>query len=190
MNDAAAHSVVAGGPAMVGRGLAVIGIRARNDSGFTLFEILAALAVIGVATGIFASLFVASMNIGHLNQSSAIAATLAEEQLVLLRNHPDGFVWPDAAALDSGEFAPITLRDPATQHASFAQPAVMPFDPRAFTRDRNFYDQFTWEAFARLPDPDAGHLEVVAVVHWQEKGRPQSISLTSAVTRPVAEDGA
>ncbi len=186
---------------MVGRGMAVIRIRAAHTSGFTLFEVLAALAVLGIATGIFASLFVASMNIGHLNQSSAMAASLAEEQLLIIRNHPQGFAWPDAATLALGAFAPVTaLERPATGPAETKSstvelsattlPAMMPFDPSAYTRARNFYEQYTWQAFARLPEPDAGYLEVATVIRWQEKGKPQSITLTSAVARSVVEGGA
>lgn len=175
---------------MVRRGRVVRPARRSNASGFTLFEVLAALAVLGIATGIFASLFIASMNLGHLNQSRTIAASLAEEQLVLIRNHPQGFTWPDFNALAAGEFGPVTPADPAGTALSAADaPAAMPTDKTAFQRDENFYAQFACGSYARIPDADAGYVEIAAVIYWTEKGRPQSITLTSALPRTILEGG-
>ena len=159
-----------------------------NDSGFTLLEVLAALAVLGIASGIFASLFIASMNLGHLNQSRSIATSLAEEQLILIRDNPKGFSWPKLSTLEVGQFGPVTLADPTgTGLASTDPPETMPFELPAFQRERNFYAQFSWEAHARLPQQDAGYVEIVVAIRWLEKGKPQSVTLTSAVPRSLVE---
>lgn len=174
---------------MASRGRVVRVGQRPNTSGFTLFEVLAALAVLGIASGIFASLFVASMNLGHLNQSQAIASSLADEQLVILRSYPEGFTWPDFDSLEAGQFGPVVPADPVGNAVSATDPpSVMPFDRPAFERERNFYDLFSWQAFARIPSPDAGYIEVATVVHWVEKGKPQALTLTSAVPRIRIEE--
>lgn len=174
---------------MASRGRVVRVVHRPNSSGFTLFEVLAALAVLGIASGIFASLFIASMNLGHMNQSQSIAASHAGEQVVLLRNYPEEFTWPDFNALEPGAFGPVTPKDPTGDATSATDPpSVMPIEPRAFERERNFYDLFSWQAFARVPSPDAAYVEVASVVHWLEKGKPQSFTLTSAVPRAIVEE--
>jgi prepilin-type N-terminal cleavage/methylation domain-containing protein len=156
-------------------------------SGFTLLEVLAALVVLGVATGIFASLFVASMNLGHLSQSETVAATLAEEQLVLLRNHPQGFAWPDLAAVDPGSFAPVAPHGATEGLSATFLPSMMLLNQRANDRDHAFYERYSWQTFARLPEPDSGYLELAVVIAWAEKGKPQRFVLTSAIPRNLVE---
>lgn len=161
-------------------------VRGRAErAGFTLLEVLAALAVLGIATGIFATLFMASMNLGHLNQSRSIAATIADEQVVLLREFPEAFEWPDFTATEPGTFSHVSPRERAA--SATAPPSVMPFESVAYRRDSIFYDRFSCDLYARVPSEDAGHLEIATVVHWVEKGKRQSITLTSAVPRSLAE---
>ena len=139
---------------------------------------LVALAVVSTAATLFFLLFRASYTLEKASRQERVAAELAKELLVNLEVMPGQYSWPDLVA---GRPAEIRARG----GQGFPAPSSMPAQKAAGVREQNFYDHFTWHAYATLPRPDAGYLEVTAVVHWQAKGRKREFVLTSCLPRSI-----
>lgn len=148
-----------------------------RNCGFTLLEILVALAVSGVAVALFISLFSATVSLAKTNQNEIVAASLAEEQLELLRRDPRQVIWTLNAP--PGELASL---EPAMQNVGqmFSPPTV---PPQNATQQKNLYSRFEWRAYARVPSPDDAHIELIMAVHWKEAGRLKSLVLSSAIPK-------
>jgi len=159
-------------------------IRGHGGAGFTLLEILVALGVISVASWILISLFTSSLFFANSARTHRAAVGLAEEQLDRLVRHPEQFEgWP----AEPGQ-APLKLKGTdAEAPYPVDAPSVKTLDPASGRREQSFYEAFTWQPFAVLPNPEAKHLEVVAVVRWSIEGKDYSFSLTSAVPRALVE---
>lgn len=155
------------------------GIRA---AGFTLIEMLVALAVIGVAVSVFVSLYGKSRELGRRSVNRAIATELAQAQLAAIVDSPEQFLWEFPE--EPGRRFPIrSAADDPPAGNPFAPPVIPPVEPDAKRRVAQRYTQFRWSAQGRLPAPGANHYEVSVVVHWEEAQRPQTLALTSAVPR-------
>lgn len=160
-----------------------------SGAGFTLLELLTAMAVLGVAATIFFRLFSSSVALADNSQSHEIAANLAQEYLTQLQASPERFVWPNYDDAQAGESLSVTpVTGGAIEQKAVEPPVAVPTRRRAYERDRNIYHGFVWEAFARLPEPDAQYVEVTVDITWRDKrGRAQRFSLTSAVPRSRGE---
>ncbi len=158
------------------------GLGTRRVAGFTLVEMIVALAVIGVAVSVFVSLYGKSRELGRRSINRAIAVELGQAQLAAIVDAPQQFFWEFPE--ESGRRFPIRLseEDPVAGNL-FAPPVVPPIEEDAKRRTVVRYTQFRWTAQGRLPAPDANHYEVSLVVRWEEAQRPQMLSLTSAVPR-------
>ena len=155
--------------------------RRAPRQGFTLMEVLAALAVVSVAATFIITLFVSSMTLSQTRRSRRVAAGLAQEQLELLARQPDLFAWP---ALDQpGAFEPVTAK---SGEAGFALPTVMPSNEREARREAAFHERFFWQAHARLATPDADYVEVTVAVGWNPQRAQSSVALTTALPRARA----
>lgn len=161
--------------------------RAEN-SGFTLIEVLTALAVMGVAISIFFGLFAASLSLGKSSRAERVAAQLAEEYLTDVQANPGRYRWPDYADGQSGELLRVTLAgiEDAPVHQA-DPPTVMPTYRRAHDRERSFYHDFTWEAFARLPSEGANYVDLILVIRWLHEGHERLFALTTCMPRSVGE---
>lgn len=155
-------------------------------------EVLVAMAVMSVATYLIVGAFTGSVELGEQSITSAVAAAYAEEQISELQRNPSAFDWPDETALAGGSFGVIAPKaaDPANRASVAAAPAILPADARLQQREQNLHSKLTWEAYARLPKPDALVYEVSVRVKWVLYGREQMIVLTTAMPKPPAEDGA
>ena len=151
--------------------------------GFTLVELLTAMVVMGVAISIFISLYVASLDLAETRRVQGVAAKLAEEQLVAVQSNPGAFRWPDFASEGSGKL--IKLQDAQGKGES---PVTVPTVERAQNREKNLYEDCTWEMHARLPLDTSNYVEVVVIIRWESKGRPQVFTLSSTVPRSVTEE--
>ncbi len=149
-------------------------------TGFTLVELLTAMIVMGVAISIFISLYVASLDLAETRRLQGVAAKLAEEQMVAVQANPAAFKWPDFASEGPGKL--IKLPDAQGKGES---PIAMPTVERARNREKNLYEDCTWEVHARLPQDSSTYVEVVVIVRWESKGKPQLFTLSSAVPRGV-----
>ncbi len=150
-------------------------------SGFSLIEVLAALAVVGVAATVFMSFFVSSVDLAGSARNRGIAATLAEEQLSALTRQPEQFQWCVPSSPTQEHFD-IRLADDDPKAGNPCElPAVLPAEERANLREEALFSGFRWKAEGRLPTPNAAWYEVTAVIHWTEGSRPQMLALTTAL---------
>ena len=151
----------------------------RESSGFTLVEMLGALAVAGVAAFIVISLFSWSLALGQESRRQAVAANMASELLTRMHRASDEFVWPELDGLSAGEHVPVETSDAFEVEAG--RPQVMPTVARLREAESAFREAFQWEAFVRWPDEDANYLELTVAVYWEARGRERVYTLTSAL---------
>lgn len=155
-------------------------LRTGGDSpGFTLVEMLAALAVAAVAAFIMLSLFSWSLVLGQESRRHSMAAGMASELLTRMHRAPDEFVWPGLDDVSPGERVPVEASDAFEADAGL--PAAMPTVSRLRDAEIAFREAFQWEAFARRPDDDANYVELTVAVYWQAQGRERVYTLTSAL---------
>ena len=159
--------------------------RCRNRrAGFTLMEILAALFVLAIAVNVMVKLFILGDTLLKTNKMTAVAASIAEEQLALLLESPDAYDWPNLEALAFGAMGQILPKGASPGHIEPVQPpSVLPVLQGAEQRERVLYDAFGWQAYACLPQADASHVEVTLVVRWVQEGKERSIALSSSLAR-------
>ncbi|MFA6243450.1 MAG: prepilin-type N-terminal cleavage/methylation domain-containing protein [Candidatus Hydrogenedentales bacterium] len=86
------------------------GSGARQDAGYTLMEVIVALAVISAAAFIVIGGFTRSNLLADRSVSSSIAAAFAEEKLAELQQTPSAFSWPDDTKLADAAFARFSTR--------------------------------------------------------------------------------
>ena len=155
-------------------------LRTRTNSrGFTLVEMLGALAVAAVAAFIVISLFSWSLVLGQESRRQSMAAGMASELLTRMHRAPDEFVWPELEGIAPGEHVPVEASDAFEADAGL--PAAMPTVDRLRDAEIAFREAFQWEAFARRPGEDANYVELTVAVHWEAQGRERVYTLTSAL---------
>jgi prepilin-type N-terminal cleavage/methylation domain-containing protein len=165
--------------------------RKQQAGGFTLIEILVALAIVGVATYIIISLFSSAFSLAQNNRARRVAGALAEGQLADLMRNPAKYAWPDLKAAKVGELSEVSVRGETDKGGRvFDAPSVMPIDKRAFNREQSFYGKFSWDAYVKLPKENVPHAELTVVVRWRSQGRSDAFALTSCVPRSVMEGAA
>ena len=171
--------------------------------GFTLIEILVALAVVATAATILVSLFGSSLVLSRTNRSQLVAASLAEEQMESILRNSSKYVW-NLDGAEPGQLVEVVPAGPAkSEAAGAAKPAVpagrpfdrlvaAPLEPASNAREENFYGKFRWQAYAALPQPKSKHVDVTVVVRWRDAGRDRLVAFTSSAprfslgSRPVA----
>ena len=165
---------------------------ARRDAGYTLMEVIVALAVISAAAFIVVGGFTRSNLLADRSVSTSIAAAFAEEKLAELQQTPSAFSWPDDAKLADAAFAKVVPKgaDPATTQQGIPVPATLPANANLKEREQVLYAKFSSEVFVRLPKPDSLVYEVSVAVTWLEGGRKQVITLTTALPKHAGEGSA
>jgi len=159
-------------------------------AGFTLLELLTALAVLGVASTIFLRLYSSSNSLAASSLSHEIALNIAEEYLTEIQARPDNFVWPDYDTIPPGEPQSLRTIEDGPLPATFTKPpTTLPNVVRANNRDRALYADFTWEAFVVLPPGPAQHVELMVEVSWTDGGRLRRFSMNSLVPRSHGGNG-
>ena len=160
----------------------------RGSAGFTLLELLAALAVLGIASTIFLRLFTSSNSLAASSLSHEVALNIAEEYLTEVQTRPENFVWPDYDETPPGEPQTIQPVENGAVEETFAQPpSTMPNLRRAYDRDRNLYSDFTWKIFAISPQDAAQYIELIVEVSWTDAGRLRRFTMSSMVPRNIGE---
>ncbi|MBX7255383.1 MAG: type II secretion system GspH family protein [Candidatus Hydrogenedentes bacterium] len=164
----------------------------RRDAGYTLMEVIVALAVLSAATYLIVGAFTGSVQLGERSITSTVAAEFAEEQLAELQRNPGAFNWPDETAIAGGTFGKITPKnaDAAATVNTATPPETLPSVERLKKREQNVYERLSWEAYARLPKPDSLVYEVSVKVKWTLGGREQLVVLTTAMPKHPAGSGA
>jgi prepilin-type N-terminal cleavage/methylation domain-containing protein len=154
-------------------------------AGFSLIEVLVALAVLSISIFVFVDLFVSSIQLGRNSRVRELAATIAEDQLHYLEAHPDRFVWQPDADSPHTLFPVLTSEEEPKAGNPVEPPGVLPITQAAHDRAKDLYEQFRWKAFARLAR--AGYYELTTAVYWEEQGRNQVLTLTSVITADRVE---
>lgn len=156
----------------------------RWASGFTLIEVLVALAVLSVAASVFISLFSNCVALGQRDRSRQVAYSIAQQRLTEIAVAPESYAWPASESLASGELMEVAA--PAETTAISSQtPVALPTYPAADRRERSFHERFSSQLYARGLGDGSGMGEVTAVVRWQSEGRDQSVSLTTLMPIPA-----
>ena len=163
-------------------------LRRSVRHGFTLVEVIVALTVVSVAATVFISMFNAGLHAGRRNQDRAIALDLAEAHLAAILRTPGDYQWKDP-----GDAASFIIESPQGK----ARPQGYPCHPPQVTlitrsnQDKlaGRYAKFTWTALARTPQEDTAVYEVRVLIRWMDEGRPQVLSLTSALPKTLATGG-
>ena len=159
-----------------------------SRAGFTLIELIVALFVISVATTIFMHLYATSIDLGKLSRNRTVAVAIAEEQLGLIMREPGNFAWDQANPDAAGYFRiRATTDDPRAGVEAVLPKATLP-DESAFTRETNVFSQFRWKAIGKLGTRGLFY-EVTTDVHWEQAGKPQSITISGVVPRGRVEPG-
>jgi len=134
---------------------AYVSHRMHAAGGFTLLEVLAALAVMSVASYILIGLFMASLQVGEGARLHDTAAAIASEQMQALVNGPEAFVWP--AFVEDGIAVEVLPAHEADEWHAPATPDAMPSVRASFERESIYHQRFGWRAYAR-PLADAPNL--------------------------------
>ncbi|MBM3290504.1 MAG: prepilin-type N-terminal cleavage/methylation domain-containing protein [Candidatus Hydrogenedentes bacterium] len=150
----------------------------RSRAGFTLMEVIVALAIIAVAATISVRMFGQSFTAGSDVRDRRAAFGHAEELLADMQRDPASFVWPAA----NDQLQPVAKKD---GHVKVAPPAVRATYPRANNAIVAQYDKFSWRAYVKLP-AGAKTCELTAVVSWVRGGKTRSVTLTALAPRAVA----
>ena len=160
----------------------------RYCRGFTLIEMIVALAVMSVASWIIVGLFTASMNLGEQARNERLAAEIAEEALVSICAEPHAYRWGegDNPRTELLPIMPANISE--VQPLPATAPATLPANRNAAARNRGEYEQFNWQAYGQLPGENAAYYEVTVVVRWQDNGRDRVFALTQALSRQKVED--
>lgn len=159
----------------------------RATAGFTLAELLTSLVVLGTGISIFISMFLSSDSLAKVSRSHELAASFAQEYLAEIQAHPESYYWPNYDG-KVGEHQPVQPKnDEDVSEHSTDFPIAMPTIRRAYDRERRFHLNFTWAAFARLPEEDANYVEVLVQISWLENAKVKRFYLASAIPRTVAE---
>lgn len=164
----------------------------REPRGFSLIEVIVALAVISIAVSVYARMLMTSVDLAKVSRNQYVAARLADGQLGAILLNPGQFQWdlPDEPTAD---LFPVRLGDDDPKAGNtFIGPGSTVADVWARRRQEDVYAQFRWKAQARLPEtetgaPEAAYYEVTVFVQWEESGRPRQLALTSAVARNRVE---
>lgn len=159
----------------------------QSRNGFSLIELIMALAVVSVAATLGASLLQQSLSLGRSARNRVIASHLAEEQMNVLLRHPDRFQWPAAEEFEKAQFPIVNPGCDKNGYSLLDRPSAAPLDTRARNRDNVLYDGFRWKAFGHFPAPEAPYCEVSVEIRWKEAGDTRAFVLTSALPRSRAQ---
>jgi len=160
----------------------------ESRAGFTLIEMLVALAVISVASTVFMTMYFSSMNLGKLSRNREVALSIAKGQLDLLMMNPASYQWDRENANADGLFRIRRTPDDPKAGLPAELPTVLPFDKAARQHQTVVYGEFRWRAFGKLSASGLFY-EVFVDVYWEQEGRDRHITLTGAVGRGQAEPG-
>ncbi len=158
---------------------------ARRRAGFTLVEVLAALAILSSATYIMVSMFQASRGMARENALRSIAGSVAREHLVSVTQQPEMLAWPD---LRPGVLQEVMASEAASPDVlGVPIPSTMPSVRSANRVQQNLYDAFSTNTYVLLPSANATFVEVISKAEYQHKGRTYAVAMTSALPRETVE---
>jgi len=156
-----------------------------RERGFTLVEILVAVAVISVGATVFISIFTSALDLARTSRCKAVAASIAEEQLQAILRHPGQYRCAWDAEKPETQASIVPRGAAGDKPRRITPPSVAPADARANQRESDFYGKFRWQAYAKAVAADSPFLEITVAVRWQESGRDKTLALTSVAHRTL-----
>lgn len=156
----------------------------KTSKGFTLIELIVALAVISIAITGLVQMFALSLNLAQTSQNAILACNIAYEKLNYLKNCPEKFVWkvPDNVNTD-GIFPILTSEGEAQAGNTPEIPIIAPPDWASFRKYKNVSQKFRWKAFGKLLGEEKDSYEVVVTVMYKEFGRTKYYTANSIIPR-------
>ena len=161
-------------------------IRARKNAGhtwsagFTLMEVIVALAVIGVAATIGVSMFGGSYTAGRDVTDRRVAQQIAQAVLDDLQRDPASYKWPAATN-------ELQLVERLDGKSTVTPPEVSVPDPLILKTIRNQYALYKTQSYVKLNDASPNTCELTTVVSWVRASRPHAITLTALAPKRVLE---
>lgn len=152
--------------------------------GFTLIELIVALAVVSIAVTALVQLFTMSLNLNQTAQNAILANTIAYEKLNYLKNCPEKFIWKIPENINGDTIFPIlTSEDEAKAGNVLDVPIVAPPDWASFRKYKNVSQKFRWKAFGRLSPENNDSYEIILTVIYKEFGRTKYCIANSIIPR-------
>jgi general secretion pathway protein I len=131
----------------------------KDGVGFTLIEVIIAMAVLGIALGLIIALFAGGLRSARLTDSYSQALLLARDKM------DEGLVWNGLDAEEAEEDASGTMRD------YYWERTVSPFLPSEEVEEENYPDMY----------------KVEVKVRWREGLKEKEIALQGLVIDREAE---
>ncbi|MCX8066143.1 MAG: prepilin-type N-terminal cleavage/methylation domain-containing protein [Candidatus Hydrogenedentes bacterium] len=162
----------------------MITIKLGKKFGFTLIELIVALAVLSVAVTVVVQMFSISVDMSRVAQNSILAHMIAEEKLEFVVNHPEKFKWNIPENYKFGDFFRVlTSSDEPEAGNKVEEFLSLPPEWERYVRYKNVLSSFRWKVLGKLSSPDSNVVEVIVVVSYRESGRLRNYALMSIVPR-------
>lgn len=155
----------------------------KRGAGFTLVELVTALAVMSAALAISVSLFGNNIQLSRELRNNRVASEIAETQLALLCAHPEEYDWSFDSPGADGLFLITPRPDSQLVQSGTLLPDTELATKRAQEKTVTLHRSFQWHAWGRLPSQSSTYVEVTISVHWRLSGRPKLMTLTSSIPR-------
>ncbi len=156
----------------------------RTSKGFTLIELMVALAVVSIAITGLVQMFTLSLNLAQTSQNAILASNIAYEKLNYLKNCPEKFVWKIPENINSETIFPILTSEEEAKAGNVLEvPIIAPPDWASFRKYKNISQKFRWKAFGKLVGEEKESYEVVVTVMYIEFGRTKYYIANSVIPR-------
>lgn len=160
----------------------------RGRAGFTLLEVLTSIVVLSVATSVFVQLYRSSLTFEQTSRSHRIAAKLAEEFLAEIRTTPGAFDWPTLEGAAPGTLLSVPVANDGVESFSMP-PATIARSPRAARRAKAQYNDFSRQAFVRVPPSNQPYVDLIVEIAWLDGHRQRAFALSGVLPRTTVEGG-
>ncbi|HOK08691.1 MAG TPA: prepilin-type N-terminal cleavage/methylation domain-containing protein [Candidatus Hydrogenedens sp.] len=152
--------------------------------GFSLIELIVALAVVSVAVTGLVQMFSISLNLSQRSQNIILANSIAQDKLYYLINNPQCFLWKISEAGKEGGYFPIlTSNEEPKSGNPVEEPKITPPDWASFRKYKNANQKFRWKAYGKISNSNENCYEVIVIVIYKEGGRTRYYTETSIVPR-------
>jgi len=156
----------------------------KTTKGFTLIEIIVALAVVSVAITGLVQMFSLSLNLSQTSQNVILASSIAHDKLNYVLSCPDKFVLKIHGNLKPGEvFSILTSIDEPKAGNTIETPMIAPPDWASFRKYKNVSQKFHWKAFGKIPDNNPDCYEIIVAVIYNERGKTKYYMENSVIPR-------
>jgi len=154
----------------------------ETSKGFTLIELIVALAVLSIAVTGLVQMFSLSLNLAQTSQNAILAGNIAYDKLDYLRNCPEKFIWKVSDSVNPEDFFSIlTSEDEAKAGNVLEVPITVPPDWASFRKYKDVSQKFRWKAFGKLVSNGKDYYEVVVIVIYKEFGRIKYYTANSII---------